>query len=78
MKGPSINLQATWLRVTLLIAVALFTVSSYALTIGSRVSANGVVNVRSTAAGSILGTQGTGSQGSIVAGPQVAALSGTS
>ena len=39
---------------------------------------NGSSNVRSTAAGSVLGTQAAGSLGTVVTGPTVASLSGTS
>ena len=49
-----------------------------AFVIGDRVQANGTVNVRQTPAGTILGTQNLGSQGSVGGGPTVASLNGTS
>src|SRR5262245_57756184 len=49
-----------------------------ALQIGDRVQANSTVNVRQTPAGAPLGTQSAGSQGTVVGGPTVASLSGTS
>ncbi len=52
--------------------------AAFAFAVGNRVQANGVVNVRSTPAGTVLGTQASGSQGTIIGGPQTASLSGTS
>ena len=50
----------------------------FAISIGDRVRANGTVNVRQTAAGTLLGTQSSGSQGTVIGGPTVASLGGTS
>jgi pimeloyl-ACP methyl ester carboxylesterase len=50
----------------------------FAFSIGDRVQANGTVNVRATAAGTLLGTQSSGSQGAVIGGPTVATLNGTS
>jgi PKD repeat protein len=49
-----------------------------AIVIGSRVQTNDVVNVRQTPAGTILGTQSSGKQGTVTGGPSVASLNGTS
>lgn len=48
--------------------------------IGDRVQVVGIgnVNVRSTAAGTVTGTQSPGVQGAVIGGPQTAVLSGTS
>jgi GH25 family lysozyme M1 (1,4-beta-N-acetylmuramidase) len=63
-------------------ALGLFLLSpapdAFALALGDKVQANGTVNVRQTAAGTALGTQSSGSQGVIIAGPQTASLNGTS
>ncbi len=65
-----------------LLAVVLFLFSLLSaeaqLSVGSRVQANGAVNVRSTPAGTSLGTQPLGALGTITAGPQTATLNGTS
>ncbi len=45
---------------------------------GQRVATNATVNVRSTAAGTNLGTQTSGSQGLVTNGPTTASLAGTS
>src|SRR5256885_721320 len=50
----------------------------FAFSIGDRVQANGTVNVRASAAGTLLGTQSSGSQGAVTGGPTVATLNGTS
>ncbi|MBI4658786.1 MAG: hypothetical protein HY735_08080 [Verrucomicrobia bacterium] len=50
----------------------------FAISVGDRVQASGTVNVRQTAAGTLLGTQTSGSKGTVVGGPTVASLSGTS
>ena len=55
-----------------------FSAPSHALQIGARVQANATVNVRSSAAGTVIGTQASGNQGSISGGPQVASLNNTS
>ncbi len=58
--------------------IATFTVQATALAIGNRVQANANLNVRSTPAGTLLGTQPSGALGTITAGPITATLSGTS
>ena len=50
---------------------------STTLTVGSRVRVVQTINVRATAGGTLLGTQPTGALGRIVAGPQLAAISGS-
>src|SRR5258705_478333 len=52
--------------------------SAFALTTGDRVSANATINVRSTAAGLIAGTQTSGSLGTIIGGATTAILSSIS
>jgi len=73
-----------WLRTNLLLAIgasfllmAAFTVQAAAFAIGDRVQANAVLNVRSTPAGTFLGTQPSGALGTIIAGPTNATLNGT-
>ena len=51
---------------------------AFAISLGDRVQANGTVNVRQTPAGTLLGTQSSGSQGVTIGGPTVATLNGTS
>ncbi len=46
-------------------------------TTGSRIQTNATVNVRSTAAGTSLGTQPSGATGTVTGGPTYASLSGT-
>lgn len=64
--------------ILVLLAGLLLSAPSFALNIGDRVQANGTVNVRSSAAGSLIGTQQNGSLGYVIYGPQTASLSGTS
>jgi hypothetical protein len=45
--------------------------NTYAISLGDRVQANGTVNVRQAAAGTVLGTQSSGSQGKTIGGPTV-------
>lgn len=55
-----------------------WTHSAHALAISDRVQADGTVNVRTSAAGAISGTQSGGRLGTITAGPVNATLNGTS
>src|SRR5580693_2828393 len=50
----------------------------FAFNIGDQVEITSIANVRSTAAGTVLGTQSAGTIGTITGGPTVATLSGTS
>jgi pimeloyl-ACP methyl ester carboxylesterase len=51
--------------------------ASLAFSVGDKLQANGTVNVRQTAAGTLLGTQSSGTQGTVIGGPTVATLNGT-
>jgi GH25 family lysozyme M1 (1,4-beta-N-acetylmuramidase) len=48
-----------------------------AISLGDRIQANSTVNVRQTAAGTVLGTQSSGSLGVTIGGPTIATLNGT-
>ncbi len=61
----------------LLLTNLLAATTAFGFAVGNRVQASGVVNVRSAAAGSFLGTQASGNQGTIIGGPTTASLSGT-
>jgi Immunoglobulin I-set domain./Fibronectin type III domain. len=63
---------------TVVLFSLLFVWQAAAFNIGDRVQANGTVNVRQTAAGTLLGSQSSGSQGAVIGGPTVASLGGTS
>ena len=64
--------------VMLCLAVWLLPWHSSAISLGDRVQTSGTINVRQTAAGTLLGTQSSGSLGVTVGGPTVASLGGTS
>jgi pimeloyl-ACP methyl ester carboxylesterase len=51
--------------------------NALAFTVGDRLQANATVNVRQTPAGTVSGTQASGSQGAIIGGPTTASLNGT-
>jgi len=67
--------MAPWLLVGIVLASSN---TALGFTVGNRVQANGTVNVRSTPAGTVLGTQAGGNLGTISSGPQTATLNGTS
>jgi hypothetical protein len=75
IKSSAALLRAT---ATVFLLITAFTVQAASFAIGDRVQANAVLNVRSTAAGTLLGTQPNGASGTIVAGPTNATLSGVS
>src|SRR5205823_6099008 len=56
----------------------LLRLEAFGITLGDRVQANGTVNVRQTPAGTLLGSQASGSLGVTIGGPTVASLNGTS
>ena len=60
------------------LGLILWQCQAYAISLGDRVQASGTINVRQTAAGTVLGTQGLGSLGVTIGGPTVASLGGTS
>ncbi len=72
-------LYGRFLHILLLFVLVLFVAAqgAWALTIGDRVVINTTLNVRSTAAGTKIGTQSTGVQGTILAGPTYAVYNGT-
>ena len=73
---PLIQLRST--PILLLMALC-YSSELLAISVGDRVSANSNLNVRpSPGSSTLLGTQSGGSQGYVVAGPQVASLQGTS
>jgi RHS repeat-associated protein len=74
------TIHPTSIFILLIAAIIFLAVGNFAfaLTIGDRVQANSTVNVRSTPAGTVNGTQATGSLGTIIGGPQTASLNGTS
>lgn len=55
-----------------------YSLAAAAIKVGDRVETNATVNVRQTAAGTSLGTQSSGKLGTVIGGPTVASLSGTS
>jgi hypothetical protein len=58
-------------------AIVTVTAASNKFTMGEQVTPTATVNVRSSAAGTVLGTQKPGAVGTVIAGPTPAALSGT-
>jgi len=56
---------------TVVLFSLLFVWQAAAFNIGDRVQANGTVNVRQTAAGTLLGSQSSGSQGAVIGGPEM-------
>ncbi len=70
--------KAKAFALVVLISLIGWSTTAFGFAVGSRVQANATVNVRATAAGSFLGAQAVGSQGTITTGPQTASLGGTS